>query len=413
MLDVSFFGWLLLTLPSVWSAVLVLLALAAVTYLGMTATTALRALPPRRPARVAGLLAALPVLVLAVVGLRVGDEWAVTLAVGLGLSTATGATVAGLWSAGARGMGVLSGRRASARARALREAQAASRLLAEKDQALREGDDLRAEVAEAEVAVERLRGALGEIARARDAIDARLEGLEGEAETSSATEDAMRARDDLTRKMELGDRVLKAAEAAAFRLACTAPVRRLLRRRPKEPLDLLEGAPSSRVKRGGSVEARADAACAALEAFVGDVQAQTAALDDLAAKRPASVAAGGDDDPLERTRRELEAMETAYSAVLRRVEVVRLRIAGHAGLAEVASAAEDVSNRARAAVVDEGDLQDLAAEVSRADAAVTMAAPGDREGEALADALAMVMETLEGSDPTSLVEIAEALRELG
>jgi hypothetical protein len=309
-------------------------------------------------------------------------------------------------------MGLLSGRRAAARARALGEAQAATRLLASMDQALREGDDLRAEVAEAEVAVERLRGALGEIAKARDAIDARLEGLD-EAETSSATEDAMRARDDLTRKMDLGDRVLKAAEAAAFRLACTAPVRRLLRRRPKEPLDLLEGAPSSRVKRGGGVEARADAACAALEAFVADVQAESAALDDLAAKRPASVAAGADDDPLERARRELEAMETAYAAVLRRVEVVRLRIAGHAGLAEVASAAEDVSNRARAAAVDEGDLQDLAAEVSRADAAVTMAAPGDREGEALADALAMVMETLEGSDPTSLVEIAEALRELG
>ncbi|XXY53546.1 hypothetical protein WME91_20650 [Sorangium sp. So ce269] len=437
MIDVSLLGWLVVTLTSPLSLVLLLVALGAAAYVGVTA---LEAAPRQRGARAVGTGAAACTLAAGMVGLRVGaGAGAVvpTAAVGIAAAAALGATAACAWTFGARGAAALGAARARRRAAALRAGDERRRLLAASQRAYIEGDDLSAETAAADAAVERLRAAVEALADARAALQAkrdaarggggaRDEGDEGgatagprseqrPAEASALAEDLARACDEAALKLSMGERVLAAAEAAALRVACNAPLRRLLRRRPREATQAL-------ATLGAGALAPA---AASVEAFLGEVRAARDEVAAIAAQRASDGAPGASEteagasdgaDPEQRPAalalRELAAMESAYGALLERLRLAQLHASTRASVQQVESAAGALSAAARAAALDPAELDALVTEIARAESAVAAAAPEAGGSRALAEALAAGSLALDRSDATSLSELIAALREL-
>ncbi|XXT17425.1 hypothetical protein WME94_45080 [Sorangium sp. So ce429] len=446
MIDVSLLGWLVVTLTSPLSLALLLVALGAAAYVGVTALEAAR---PQRGARAVGTGAAACALAAGMVGLRVGaGAGAVvpTAAVGIAAAAAFGATAACAWTFGARGAAALGAARVRRRAAALRAGDERRRLLAASQRAYMEGDDLSAETAAADAAVERLRAAVEALADARAALqakrdaargggDARDEGDEGDegeagatagatagsrseqrpAEASALAEDLARACDEAALKLSMGQRVLAAAEAAALRVACNAPLRRLLRRRPREATQAL-------ATLGAGALAPA---AASVEAFLGEVRAARDEVAAIAAQRASDGAAGASEtaagasdgaDPEQRPAalalRELAAMESAYGALLERLRLAQLHASTRASVQQVESAAGALSAAARAAALDPAEIDALVTEIARAESAVAAAAPEAGGSRALAEALAAGSLALDRSDATSLSELIAALREL-
>ncbi len=424
MIDVSLLGWLLVTLTSPLSLVLLIVALGSVAYLGVTA---LGAAPPQRGARAVGTGAAACALAAGMLGLRVGAGAAAavpTAAVGIAAAAALGATAACAWTFGARGAAALGAARARRSAAALRAGDERRRRLAASQRAYVEGDDLAAETAAADAAVERLRAAVEALADARDVRAARRDGAGGgggvgdgdelgaqggrgseqRPEASALAEDLARACDEAALKGSMGERVLAAAEAAALRVACNAPLRRLLRRRPREALQALAALGAGAVAP----------AAASIEAFLGEVRAARAEVAEIAERRApgGATGAGAEESPAAVALGELAAMESAYGALLERLRLSELHASTRASVEQVESAAGALSVAARAAAVDPAALGALVTEIARAESAVAIAAPEAGGSRALAEALAAGSLALDRSDATSLSELIAALREL-
>jgi hypothetical protein len=283
-------------------------------------------------------------------------------------------------------------------------------------QAHHEGEDLRAELTRSESAIGRLRAAVSGLVATRTALEAKLKAAgeagagegQGEAQGAAGGDPALvaeitRARDEVAMKVDLGQRVLEAAEAAAFRLLCHAPLRILLRRRPRDATGALSHIPVT--------EAAIHAAAGAVEGFLVDVQRARAALDGFEVRRPAHVPAG-DEGPLAHARRELSAMEAAYGALRERLSIARLRLSARAGAEVVEAAAGAVTGAAAAAALDPAEIGGLVTEVARAEAAVADAAPEMGGAGGLAEALAAGAAALDRSDAASLWDLITALREV-
>src|SRR5580693_680617 len=168
MIEVSVFGWIVAELASAVSVVLVIVALSSVTYLAMTLAPVLGLIgrsPTQRLARALGISVFVLSLVATVAGLRVGGsgrggELVPTLALGVAASSTFGAVAV----LAALGAGASVARLASegSRRKTLREGNKAERrrrLAAAKD-AHADGEDVSAEVADAEDALRRLTEAL-------------------------------------------------------------------------------------------------------------------------------------------------------------------------------------------------------------------------------------------------------------
>ncbi|WP_437722430.1 hypothetical protein [Sorangium sp. So ce861] len=425
MIDVSLLGWLLVTLTSPLSLVLLVVALGSVAYIGVTA---LSAAPPRRGARALGTGVAACALAAGMIGLRVGSGAGAALptaAVGIAAAAALGATAACAWTFGAAGAAALGAARARRSAAALRAGDARRRLLAASQRAYVEGDDLAAETAAADAAVERLRAAVGALEDARAALEARRDAARGAGgdgvergaeggprtehakEASALAEDLARACDEAATRVSMGRRVLAAAEAAALRIACNTPLRRLLRRRPREAMQAL-------ATLGAGATARA---AASIEAFLGEVRAARAEVAAIVERRAAGAAGGGAgsgaaEGPASVALGELAAMESAYGALLERLRLSELHASTRASVEQVESAAGALSAAARAAAIDPTALGALVTEIARAESAVAAAAPEAGGSRALAEALAEGSLALDRSDATSLSELIAALREL-
>ncbi|WP_437606958.1 hypothetical protein WMF20_39545 [Sorangium sp. So ce834] len=422
MIDVSLLGWLLVTLTSPLSLVLLVVALGSVAYIGVTA---LAAAPPRRGARAIGTGVAACALAAGMIGLRVGAGAGAavsTAAVGIAAAAALGATAACAWTFGAAGAAALGAARARRRAAALRAGDERRRLLAASQRAYIEGDDLAAETAAADAAVERLRAAVGGLEDARAALEARRGAARGDdgdggergaedgpraeqAEGASAlAEDLARACDEAATRVSMGRRVLAAAEAAALRIACNAPLRRLLRRRPREAMQALATLGAGAIAQ----------AAASIEAFLGEVRAARAEVAAIAGRRAAGGGAGSGaaEGPASVALGELAAMESAYGALLERLRLSELHASTRASVEQVESAAGALSAAARAAAIDPAALGALVTEIARAESAVAAAAPEAGGSRALAEALAEGSLALDRSDATSLSELIAALREL-
>jgi predicted nucleic acid-binding Zn-ribbon protein len=411
MIEITIFGELAFTLASALAFAFLLIAIGSGAYVVHTGALGLARLAPPRMSNMArwiGAGAGVLAFIVALSVVRAGGAFETLL-----LATALGFAGGALGKAAA--LAALRARAANAdrrihEARALEAARAEkSAALAAKRQQIIAGEDLRAEVAEAERALERLRAALATLVSTRAGL-ADKSGPEAEA-----------LRGELGLRIELGERVLAAAEAAAFRLACSAPVRRLVRRRPA---DLAGLSPQAT----GEPEARVGAAIAAVDAYLVEIGGARKELEEVAARRPASMPDEGeaaeedddasedaehDEDPAARARREIDAIETAYRAVRERADLARLRLSARAGMAEVASAAGAVSSRTRALGLDEKELGLLLTDVARAEDATAVDVADDEDLRALAGALARGAAALDQDDRASLDELLGALRSLG
>jgi len=431
MIEISLFGVLVGTLRSAVLLVLVLVALTSVTYLSMTLITAIRAIPGPRPlspaaqrrARLLGLSAAIAGAGLALAGLRVGSagstgEFIPTLAVIITGAAALGSATACALLGAARGVLHLEASRA-ARAWAIeqRAATTAKRLAAENRRRL-EGDDLRDEEAEAYAALERLRGALTQLADTHAEIHDKLTRSDPESEIAA---EYRRTEDAVATKLELGERVLGAAEAAAFRLACNGPLRRLSRRRPREALLGLERLEQASGREAEAVsDAALDRARTAIAAFLGEIREARRALVAVGERRPVSMGSPGggpgsvnptsDEDPFALAQADLDALEEAFTAVLSRVEMIRVRRSAEATFSKVAVAASAVSTSGKGIGADQAEIEALAMEVARAEAAVVMATPIESDAGSIAVALSRCAAALDLRSSASLDELLKALR---
>jgi hypothetical protein len=413
MTEVWLFGWLVVTLPSAVSVVLVIVALTSVTYLAMTLSPVLRLPGHDGPAKRLGTGTALGALATAALGLRVGSsgsggELIPSLAVGVAAAAACGATATFATLGSARAWLALGAARSGRRSALDGARQREARRLTIARNAWLEGADLHAEVAEAEAAVARLRAALEKLAQTREAVEKRLAALDQASALGDLGRELRHARDDVAMKLDLGNRILGAAAAAAFRIACGEPLRLLLRRRPRDVTQGLGGPGDA-----AAAAARLDAAAAAINAFLLEAQEARRRLEEVEVRRPpGGKPADEGDDPLALAGRDIDAVEEAYTAVRSRLEVVRVRREAHADMEMVASAAGEVSQKAQASGLDAGDLQGLVDEVSRAESAILMAMPGELDAQGLTDALARSTVALGGSDGASLDELLRALREV-
>jgi hypothetical protein len=430
MIEISVFGVLAGTLASALSLVLLLVALGAVAYLGLTAITAALRLGPgqravssagtalrtlgRRWSPRTGVAASLATLGFGLAGLRLHDagsntgSWLFTAAVALTASTATGAWCAALCLAGWRSLATLADRSAEQRLQIEGARHAAVRAVEAKSALFLAGDDLRSEVEQAETALAQLGGALAALEEIGAGLRAKLASAEVRQGGAGLVAEHAELEDDVARKVELGRRIQTEAEIAVFRLRCHEPLRRLVRRRPREATAGLGSAAASR----DALRAAAGQALPAVERFLGEAHHTREALSGLEGLRPSHLDPADPDDPLARARREVAAIEAAYAAVLRRVEVVVLRLDADAGLREVASAAGALSPSARIAGLDETELDQLIEEVARADTALSIGLPGDVEARTVSEALARSTAALTRNDGRSLDELVRAMREI-
>ena len=411
MIEIWLFGRLLVTLPSALSVVLVIVALTSVTYLATILTPALNTVAGLRwrgRARVLGLSTATVTLAAALLELRVGGaggggELVPSLAVSLAAAAASGAAVAFVALGAGASAALLAAARERRRVAVLAALATDKRRLQVSRRAHLEGDDVRNEVADATAALARLQAALDKLAGTQVALEARLGALDDAAAAGELGRELRRTRDEVATKLDLGTRILGAAGAATFRLACSAPLRRLLRRRPR---DLTRGV-------GDGAPALA-AAVAVLEGFLGEADLVRGELAALEGKRPPpSEHEGAGDDPWAQAKRDLAAIEDAYGAVRDRLGALVMRGAARADMEAVASAAGEVSAKARASGIPASDLQELVSEVTRAESAILLATPGELDGRSLSEALARSIAALGEGDGASLDELLEALREVG
>ena len=403
MFEIWLFGYLLGTLGSTAALLALLVALGAVSYLALTIAPAMVRSDGRDRARHAGLAIGVVSLGLTLSGVRVGSPGSVgelvpTLAVCFALASVAGSCTTLAWALGARALRAASGAREGHAAELIAAQIAETRRLDEGRRAHADGDDLRAEVAEADAAVLRLRGALDRLAFTQKDVTRRLAALDDDDRTSELGRELATARDDVATKLDLGAKILRAAEAAAFRLACSAPVKRLLRQLPRDAARDL-----------GSDLARVEPAAAALRTFLGATERARESLALLAARRDAA----DPNDAWVQATRDLDAVTKAYTVVLQRVEVVRVRLVASGEMDAVASAAGEVEGRTRASGIDAAELSDLVGEVSRAELAIQNATPGDSDGHALTDALARSTVALDRADGASIDDLLTAMRELG
>ncbi|MRG97639.1 hypothetical protein [Polyangium spumosum] len=431
MIEITFLGQIVATLAGAVAFVSLLLVLAAGAYVLAAAAEGLERLaapPGVRPELVAGrariLRAIAAVLGLGAAGLVIatstvgGTLGTLAFAVTLG-ALARGGTLA-LSMLGMRTAAKLEGARAG-RVKALSAAKVKETAALEAKVKKRlAGDDLRAEITTADAALGRLREALGTLVDTRAALGQKLAMVKGSSGVAKLEPEVAKLRDELTLRIELGERVLAAGEAAAFRLACAMPIKKLVRRRPAEIAGLDPSAP-------GDPEARLAAATSAIDGYLVAIAEARAELEEVATRRPTVPPAAVDDDddddddddvrpkdPLSHARADLDVIESAYRSLRERAELSRLGQRAQRGLAEVASAAGAISKQARAFGLDEREFGLLLDDVARAERVSSIEPPvRDEDLRALVEALTRGTSALDQDDRASLGGVVAALRSIG
>lgn len=427
MIEITFLGRIVATLASTFAFVFLLGVLFASAYVLATAAEAIEALPaPAGLARaskdrrrrfsfwISGLAFVLAFVTAA--SLLGAGGLATSLLFFLALASVCRACVTVCLGLGARlrdaretrlRLGAASSSEAQRAARARLETDAARKLA---------GDDLRAEVVEADASIERLRDALSALRDTRAALGQKLAASVGTNAPSKLDPEVAKLRDELGLRIDLGQKVLVAAEAAAFRLASAVPLKKLVRRRPQEVAALDP-------RGAGDLGARVSAAIVAVDVYLASIAEARVELDEIAQRRPTLPPPGEDElstdpaaplDPLERTSRDIDAIERAYRVLRDRLELLRLGLQARAGMAEVVTAAGEVSAKAAANGLSERELTQLVDDLSRAERAtsVELGVPDD-DLRALAEVLARGTSALDRDDRASLGEVVEALGELG
>ncbi|HRI64291.1 MAG TPA: hypothetical protein PK156_08630 [Polyangium sp.] len=422
MIDITFLGQLVATLASGWAFLALVGVLGAAAYVLATAVVAIERLPGTGALVVAGqtknavqgrtglswalgTIAGLLAFVTALATMQVGG-WLATFVFSAVLGALARSSVTLVSVLGAR-VGTRMARRRAARVQELvawrqqkaveREQNARKRL---------EGEDLASEVARAEAGLTKLRTALETLMSTRQALGEKLKAALDSGGNVSLVADMVRMRDTMDIRIDLGKRVLAAAEAAVARLAYALPVKKLVRRRPPEISGLDPRIP-------GDYAARIDTAMAAIDGYLVAMGQTRAEIDRLQRERPGIESANGAESLPVRARREIDALEAAYRAVRDRADLVRLGLRARQGMAQVANAAGEVSVGAAGQTQDR-DAQLLIDDIARA----TQTTAEDFIGEdahikTLSAALARGTTALSGGDQASLGEVVDALQSMG
>lgn len=418
MIDITFLGQLVATLASVGAFLALAGVVGAAAFVLSTAALAIERLPghgalvvrgqttrqtslPWTLGTITGMLSG----VVALATLRVGGAVA-TLVFALVLAALGRSSVALVSVLGAR-VGTRVARHRAARAQALVDWR--NQRAAEANESARKrllGEDLSVQVANADAALEKLRDALSKLVDTRAELAEKLKVALDSGGKVSLVADMVRMRDDMDVRIDLGKRVLVAAEAAVARLAFSVPVKRLVRRRPMELGGLDPRLP-------GDYASRIEAAISAMDAYTVIMGETRAEIEKLEEERPPLEITEGEECLPDRARREIDSIEGAYKAVRERAELVRLGLRARAGMAQVASAAGEVSTRADVQT-DERDVGLLLDDLARANQTTAQDfIGGDEHVRALAMALAKGATALSGGDRASLGEVVEALQSMG
>ena len=429
MIEITFLGQLVATIAGALAFVSLLLVLAASAYVlgaaakGLEGLAAPRGVLPdvvagrarilRSIAWILGVLMFAFVISTSTIG---GTAATITFAAALGMLARSGTLALSMLAM--RTAAKLEGRRVVQK-NALSAARAAQTAALEAKAKKRlAGEDLRGELRAADAALTRLREALGILVDTRAALGQKLQKGNSPGGEARLVPEVARMREELTLRIELGERVLMAAEAAAFRLACALPIKKLVRRRPAEIAGLDPAAP-------GDPAARLVAATTAIDGYLTAIAEARAELEEVTTRRPTlpppapdAVADDDDDgrakDPLAHARADLDVIESAYRSLRERAELTRLGLQARKGLAEVASAAGVVSKQARAFGLDEREFGLLLDDVARAERVSSIEPPvRDEDLRVLVDALSRGTSALDQDDRASLGGVVAALRSIG
>lgn len=269
-----------------------------------------------------------------------------------------------------------------------------------------QGDDLSTQIAHADAALVKLREALATLVQTRTTIADKLKTALDSGGNVSLVADMVRLRDDLDVRIDLGQRVLAAAEMAVAKLVFSAPLKKLVRLRPHEITGLDPKLP-------GNYLGRIQAALSAMDAYLLVIGQTREEIKVLEMQRPLPSAPEGEDSLSTRALREIDAIETAYRTIRERADLVRLGLQAQDGMAQVATAAGEVSNRAEGQT-EEREMNLLLTDIARAHQTTAEDfIGGDEHVKELAKALARGAKALSGGDRASLGEVVEALQSMG
>jgi hypothetical protein len=418
MIDITFLGQLVATLASVGAFIAFTGVLGAAAYVLSTAAVAIERLPGPGALVVRGQTPperGFPWTLGTIAGLLSFVLALATLQIGGGIATFIFAIVLGALGRSSVVLVSVLGARAGARMARMRATRAKelatwrAQKAAEFNEATRkrlEGDDLSSEVARADEALGKLREALTTLVNTRATLADKLKTSLDSGGNVSLVADMVRMRDDMDVRIDLGQRVLRAAETAVARLAYAMPVKKLVRRRPTEVSGLDPKLP-------GAYGPRINAAIAAIDAYLGMTDQARTEIYKIEAQRPALEQTEGTETLPSRARREIDAIASAYRAVRERADLVRLGLQAREGMAQVASAAGEVSARAEGQT-DEREVHLLLDDIARANQTTAEDfIGGDEHVKALATALARGAKALSGDDRASLGEVVDALQSMG
>ncbi|HEY3448075.1 MAG TPA: hypothetical protein VGK67_17090 [Myxococcales bacterium] len=306
--------------------------------------------------------------------------WLAAVASGAGL-------VAAAWAAASGVAAAVLGR--SATGRALPAWRAVAR------------DELQAAVA----AYQALKASTERLGLAEKAAGARAQQV---ADGAAAAEYA-KAADAIRHRLQLAEELRVAAGAAVARLACGAPVRRVLDRRPDAALARLE-----KPEEAPALAERADEALASVRAFMAEIETARAEVQREAKGAPGSVShrlgldASERAKPFEATLAELEA---SYGRVGHRIEALRMRLRAEADAGTAAAAAMDIAGEraaSRPPDVVEVALQIAQAQQGAAGALAALGAAPSRVTEVVVRASASLAR--DGGDEEGLADVLRSVQ---
>lgn len=418
MFDITFLGQLVATLASTGALLALAGVLGASAYVLSTAAMAIERLPGPRSLVVKGQTppqTGFPWTLGAISGLVSFVLVFATVRVGEGFATFLFAVVLGALARSSVALVSILGARAGARLARYRATRAKelvdwrAQKAAEFEESNRkrlQGDDLSSQIAHADAALAKLREALATLVQTRSAIADKLKAALDAGGNVSLVADMVRMRDDLDVRIDLGQRVLAAAEVAVAKLVFSAPLKKLVRLRPTEISGLDPKVP-------GNYFARIQAALSAMDAYLLIIGQTRDEIKVLEKQRPLPPAPEGEDSLSTRALREIGAIETAYRAVRERADIVRLGLQAKDGMARVATAAGEVSASAEGQT-DEREMNLLLNDIARANQTTAEDfIGGDEHVKELATALARGAKALSGGDRASLGEVVEALQSMG
>ena len=262
------------------------------------------------------------------------------------------------------------------------------------------------EVGRALQAYESLREAAGRLGKSHAEATTRALGVTDAVASAEYT----KAGDAIRNRLQLAEELQATTGAAVLRLACAAPLRRLLEHRPDAALARLndDGEDAPLVER-------VEDAQVAVGLFLGELTDAEAALEQELLGAPGSVAARVGLDAAERARpfaAAVDQLALTYGRVGHRLEALRLRLSAEADAGVVAGAAMALTSGETQPAAAQ-DVVAVAVEISQAEqSAVTALATLGAAPSRIADVVLNASASLarDTGDDEGLADVLRSVR---